>query len=101
MIAVEAGAAFVRIDGRSFDAALENTSPNFDIYARSCICASSVALADELLSVADPVLARLAAREVRLCAHVCACVYMCACMCVYVCMHVHLKWLLHPFSDPY
>ena len=69
MIASEAGATFRRIDGRSFtssdsaSAAPAGSSYEFgtafDIYARSCICASSSALANELLTVADPVLVRL------------------------------------------
>lgn len=55
VIATEAGASFERLDSRSFDPAMVNTeSADFDIYARSCVCAATPELRKELKLKAVP-----------------------------------------------
>ena len=61
LVAAEAGASLRRLDGRNYPAPPEAASAAgaggrgadapFDIYARSCVCAGSAPLADELVRV--------------------------------------------------
>ena len=57
VIATEAGATFRRLDSRSYgdDVAapvrVGAAAGPFDIYSRSCVCAGSAALADEIVEV--------------------------------------------------
>jgi fructose-1,6-bisphosphatase/inositol monophosphatase family enzyme len=50
VVAEEAGVVFRRLDGRSYGSHVD-AGETFDIYSKSCVCAGTAALADEIVRV--------------------------------------------------